>query len=182
MDAAAEDIAFVPVWGLDGDPKIVGDVKRLWTGANLRPDVIANRSNELCAVAYCGDELAAVSTANIIYEPVLRNRLFGFRSLTAAQFRQRRLAWRITAYSFHLLQEWAAKHPEERILGTMLYIETDKYKTGLLHPVRDGFGITLHFVGYNSAGQQMRVAWFDHATLDDEAAKSRPPPPPDTMG
>ncbi len=136
--------------GVLDDPKIVEDAKLLWLSAGLRPQGIEKRVSELCAAAYCGDELAAISTAYVVYERSLRNKFFAFRSLTAPKFRKRNLAWRITAYSFKVLQDWSAQNPGERILGLIESIETDLYKDAARSPVR-WVRDNLALVGYSRA-------------------------------
>jgi len=178
MEADADDIIFRPAWRLD-DSQIVEDVRRMWSQIGLRPRIIDKRVTELCATAYSGDKLVAVSTAYIFDDRYMRNKFFGYRCMTIPEFRQHNLAWRITAYSRKILQDWTAHNPEQRILGLLIDVETDKYEEGLLHPVREGFGMTLHFVGYTPEGNQLRAIWFDNAKLDDRAVKREvfsPPP------
>lgn len=169
-EPAGDGIVFRNVWQ-QNDARAIRDTKALWSSLGIPTYLIEGHENELCAVAYSGEQLAAIALTSVFYHPWLRNKFFAYRSLTAPQFRKRMLAWRIGAYSFGILQEWSAQHPEERILGTIQQIETDKFREGLRKPVRSGAGITLHFAGYNPNGDQVRVAWFDHAELDDETVK-----------
>ncbi len=171
MEAIEEDgIIFRPAWQ-QNDPQIIADARRLWAAEGLPPSMTQEREKEICAVAYHDGEPIAVSTVNLYYDPTMRNNMFGYRCMTAAHFRQHNMAWRITAYSVKVLQEWCAQNPDQKALGLMIAVETDKYEKGLRRPARDGFGMTLHFIGYSQAGDQLRVVWFDDATLDDRAVK-----------
>ena len=166
MDAAADDIVFRPAWRLN-DPQVVRDAMAVWARENIIQSVTDERVKELCAVAYSGGEPVAVSTATIIHAPSLRNNFFNYRCIVASHFRQRDMAWKISAYSFMLLQDWSLHNPQERVLGFMIYVETDKFAVPQRDPVREHLGITLHFVGYTPNGQQVRVVWFNHAKLED---------------
>jgi hypothetical protein len=150
---------------------MIAAVKRFWDQAGLPTVLIEGREHEICAAAYDGDELVAVSTAALFYDPSMRNKLFGYRCMVAPQVRQQNVAWKISAFSLKILQNWSAQHPEEHVLGLMICVETDKFETGLRKPVREKLGFTMHFVGYTAAGQQLRVVWFDHAELDDQAVR-----------
>lgn len=174
MEAVADDVVFRPVWRRD-DPQTVYDVRRLWSLAGVPPSVAKSRESEICATAYIGEELAAVSTAKISYDPGMRNNFFGYRCLVAPHVRQRDMAWRISAYSLKLLQEWSVQNPHERILGLMISVETDKFTAGLQRSIREKLGFKMHFVGYSLEGQQLRVVWFDDAMLDDTAALKQGP-------
>ena len=164
-DTVADDIIFRPAWCLDDD-QIGHDARQLWALRNISHTLTAGRERELCAAAYSGDKLAAISTARQLYSPVMRNTFFGYRCLVAPDFRRQNLAWRITAYSIKLLQDWAVQNPEEKILGLLIYVETDKFDAGLRRPIRENFGLAMHFVGYNEDNQQMRVIWFDDIALN----------------
>ncbi len=179
MDEADGGIVFRSLWGLD-DPKARQDAKNFWLREGVTPEFIDLRINELCAIAYDGDDPVAVATAQIAYAASLRNKFFRYRCMVASHFRQRDMAWRISSYAFKQLQDWSLQHPEEKILGLMLYIETDKFAVPQREPVREHLGMTLNFVGYSPKGQQVRIVWFDHAKLEDDAAKQadsvlRPP-------
>ncbi len=172
MEAEDDGIIFRSGWQAN-DPKIIEDVTRLWLRGGVKPAIIDIRIGEICIVAYSGDEVIAVATAYPHYDSHMRNKFFGYRCMTIPRFRQHNLAWRITAETVKVLQEWAAKHAaDQRIMGLMTVFETDKYLSGARWPLREKFGITLHFVGYTPAGEQIRVAWFDGAMLDDNAAKA----------
>ena len=101
----------------------------------------------------------------------MRHHFFAYRCLIAPEFRKRNLSWRITAFSFKFLHEWARKNSDPRILGLMLIIETDKFAVPQRKPVRENLGMTLNFVAYTPEGHQVRIVWFDNAELDDGAVK-----------
>jgi len=161
----ADDITFKPAWRRD-DPEIIAGAKRLWAQMGIPEQLTAHREKELCATAYRGDEIAAVATAEIFHFPQMRNKFFAYRCLVSPQFRKKNLSWQITAYSFELLHEWCKQNAQEKILGFLLVIETDKFAVPQRKPVRENLGMTLNFVGYTPEGHQMRVIWFDDAELE----------------
>ncbi len=170
MEAVADDITFKPAWQLH-DSQITGDVKRLWAEQGIPEALTKGRESEICAAAYGGDEIAAVATAEIFYFPPMRSKFFVYRCLVSPSFRKRNLSWRISEYSFKILHEWCGQNRQEKILGLMMVIETDKFAVPQRKPIRHDFGMTLNFAGYTPEGHQIRIVWFDDAELDDGAVR-----------
>lgn len=184
MAEADDGIIFRSGWQ-SSDAKLVEDVTRLWLRAGVKPTIIENRLDQICVVAYCAEEVVAVSTAFLHFDAQMRNKFFYYRCLTIPRFRQHSLAWRITAESVKVLQNWSAVHAaDQRIMGVLTAFETEKFEAGARWPIREKCGISLHFVRYSPKGEQVRVVWFDSAMLDDEDAKRRGEPvtPPADMG
>jgi hypothetical protein len=62
-----------------------------------------------------------------------------------------------------VLEPWSAAHPEERVAGIATILVSPNYAEKQKRPVWEP-GLTL--IGYTPQGQQIRVAWFDHARVD----------------
>jgi len=164
----SDRFALETVWQLE-KPQLVDSVKDFWIGQGIPPAVTIGRAGQICAVATEVDSIVAVSTATPYYHQHMRNKFFVYRCMVAPAARQQNLAWKISSYSLKILQDWSERNPQEKVLGLIICVETDKFTAGLRRPVREKYGFNMHFVGYSANGQQLRVVWFDHAELDDSA-------------
>lgn len=160
------DVSFRFVWGVD-DPKIKGNVRQFWRDLDvLGPEHIEDRVNELCVVAYADDKLIAVSTAAIAHFPRLKSRLAFYRAAVAPEYRRQDLGWRITAYSRNSLEKWSLEHPDENLMGLLAVFQAEELKGVQRLPIITRHGFSFIFAGCTPAGEQMRVIWFEHATLE----------------
>jgi hypothetical protein len=160
------EITFRAVWRRN-DAEIVRDAKQFWRGLGLAmsEEEADERARELCAVAYEGDKLVAVSTAMPYFYPRLRSRLAFYRSMVAPEFRRRNLASRLCVYSRDLLAGWSIEHPEEKLMGLLIVFESDQFKGHRNAPVAVQLGLQLYLVGYKG-DDHIRVVWFDYATVE----------------
>jgi hypothetical protein len=112
-------------------------------------------------------KLVAVSTVHLLDYARLRSRFFYYRTTVDPNLRQQRLAWRLCAFCYREMAEWARSHPEEKLKGLLITIEADKlFRASRRFPVISGDGVNFIFVGYTHSGQQIRVAWFANATIE----------------
>jgi hypothetical protein len=162
------------------DPAIERDAELFWRAQRaLRADTdVDRRLAELCACAYCDNELVALATASIREIPPLRCKLAMFRCLVAPEARTLRIASQIAVYARDLLETWSRDNPVEEVLGlgaiiqSRILVETN---THAIYP-----DTKLAFIGYTQEGYQMRVYWFAHARISkywpgdaDTASSSR---------
>ena len=63
-----------------------------------------------------------------------------------------------------MLERWSLEAPQEKVQGVAAVIQADNFEEMKRRPKWPGSGLNL--VGYTEEGQQIRVAWFDHARLD----------------
>lgn len=165
MTATMPEVLFLPAWRR-ADAQIERDARELWRSQEMAPATIEQQIGELAAAAYIGERLVAVSTAAVTYFPPMKNNFLLYRCLVAPEQRRQDLAWRISAWSRDLLEQWSLNNPGEKIIGLMMALETDKFAEQQRDPQRTEAGLTLNFVGYTRTGDQIRVAWFKHAILE----------------
>lgn len=171
------NIVFESAWQ-GKDPKQAGEAKAFWeTHGLLPPELREPRAKELVALARDGDAVVGLSTADIDYQPPLRGRFAMFRCAVAPDAPREELALRLAAETFHVLDDWAAANPGERVLGLMAVLEGREFGEIARRPVWSDGGLQLNLVGYTPQGQQIRIAWFEHARVEiDAIARQREEP------
>ncbi|MEY4879243.1 MAG: hypothetical protein RJB62_712 [Pseudomonadota bacterium] len=165
------DSVFVPAWRKN-DPKLEADAIAFWEAQNLLPQGLdpQKRARELCGLVYRGDEVIAVSTAVVQELTHLRCRLALYRCAAARSMRREPFSLQVTEESFAHLQKWSLENPNEKVMGMGAIIESRllaRHMPSVFWPVG------LIFMGYMPNGQQLRVAWFKHATVNEAAPKRR---------
>lgn len=162
--AGRTDLELRPAWQLN-DEGVERDAIDFWKRLDILPAGVTpeERASELVAAAYRDGQLVGVTTASLNrYEP-LRARFAFQRCAVAPQLRRSQIGTALTWFSFSLVEQWSASHPEEKVLGYAGIIESGDLAEFQRLPVWGGrFGL----VGYLADGRQVRVAWFDHARLD----------------
>ena len=66
--------------------------------------------------------------------------------------------------SRNVLERWSLEAPQEQVQGVAAVIQAANIEEMKRLPKWPRSGLDL--VGYTQDGQQIRVAWFDHARLD----------------
>jgi hypothetical protein len=165
------DTQFKPAWRKN-DPALQADAIAFWCENKILPKGVApeERAKELCGLIYRGEEVCAVSTAIITHMPSLRVKLALYRCAAARKFRRQSHGEAITDASRDLLEAWSLEHPEEGVMGMGAIIES---KLLVRHMPSVFWPGGLVFIGYMPNGQQLRVAWFKHATVNPEAKRRR---------
>ena len=158
------DIEFRAAW-LRNDEAIEHDAERFWRAQNALPRGVdaGTRLSQLCAVAYAGGELIAVSTAAIRMMDFLRCKLAMFRVLVAPETRFNQVASRLAVFSRDLLENWSRENPDQGVMGLGAVIQSRvlvEHNPYAVYP-----DTKLAFIGYTQEGYQMRVYWFAHATI-----------------
>jgi len=149
---------------------IESDAKAFWQRLNLLPPAVGieTRLPEICAAAYEDHQMIAVATAVIREVDFVRSRLAMFRCSVDPGARRLRVATQLTVYSRKLLELWSLEHPEEQVLGMGTVVQSPDLND------RDSRRMMMRsthlgLVGFTDAGEPIRIAWFDHATLPDAA-------------
>jgi len=161
------DVTFRFVWK-QPDPGLRRDVSIFWAelGA-LPPETIEERLDELCAVAYVDGQVAASATVRKLYIAHMRSQFFYYRTTVSPNLRRQRVAWRLLAFSRDRLTEWSQGQPAEKVRGITFTLEADDlFRTRRSLPVIADEGLDLLFVGFTNSGQQIRVLWFEDATIE----------------
>jgi hypothetical protein len=148
------------------DPELERDVVGFWRRLGiLPPDVVPEaRAKELCSLTYVDGEVAAVSTATLEVLPHLRARFAMVRIAVAPEHRRRHFAVSLIVAAKGLLEQWSLENPQENVKGVAAFIQAANIEELKRLPVWPRSGLSL--VGYTTDGQQIRVAWFEHARLD----------------
>jgi hypothetical protein len=166
MDARVnENVTLKTVWRAR-DAAIERDVLAYWDREKaLPPDADpAARLRELCVVANDGPSVVGSVEAHLHYVDFLCARLASLRLFVARSHRRGQVANTITLEAQHILERWSFEHPEEKLMGcggaTQAKNVGDWLRAAVLQPT--GFAL----VNYNEKGEQFRLAWFKHATID----------------
>jgi hypothetical protein len=159
-----DPVTLVPAWQRN-DGKVANDARRFWQelAALPRGAEVDQRVRELCAAAYVGDELVGVSTIELRLAGLVRCRLGFFRCLVSPKYSDRRIVFKITAYSRQLLEAWSKEHPAEKVLGMAAILESPDFESLAKRPL---WPVDLRLSGYTPDGRQIRLTWFEHARLD----------------
>lgn len=167
MAEVMAEVDFRSAW-TKNDQNMMADVRAFWRalGGVVTRDEIAERLPQLCAVAYDGDRVAAVSTAGLYDFPRLRSRFAYYRTTVGPAYRRQRLAARLCTFSTGLLKEWGHAHPEEKLKGVFIVLQAKEFRERQRQPFVQLLGLNYTLVGFTPGGYQMRVVWFDDALLE----------------
>jgi hypothetical protein len=155
-----DNLRFVTAWRRN-DPKLQGDAIAMWTElAVLHPSVRPEqRARELVTLAYAGDRLIGITTAEIqTYAPV-RQRFAFARILIRPEMERAGLAVPLTIACREDLREWSQANPHEQVAGMAAVITARGYGNKPVTPA----GLAL--AGYSDDGFQVRLYWWDHFRL-----------------
>jgi hypothetical protein len=146
-------------------PAIERDAELFWSEQKvLGPETsVADRSKELCIVAYQHGQIAAVSTAGLRQINFLGARVAMFRCTIAKEFRGRRLSYELMTRARQEIEAWSAANLDEKVMAMATIAQTKDAHLGDGPGVFKGSGLT--FVGWTANGERMRVAWFKHARI-----------------
>jgi len=168
------DVVFKDAWRRD-DPQLEADAKAFWETFKLPPAEQDRRAKELIALAYIDGQLAGVSSAHLMVMPLLHARVAYYRCAIVPEFRRKDLSYRLSGHARGLLEAWSKEHPEEKLAGLAAVIQAAEYHGKQLEPTWPEHGLHLNLACYLPSGEQLRVAWFDHAHVEEKApAAPRP--------
>jgi hypothetical protein len=158
-------IVLRPAWQRR-DATIESDARALWGRLNSLPANVGvdTRVSELCAAAYEGHELIGISTAAIREVEFVRCRLAMARILVDPANRRMRAGARLLMYTRLLLESWSLENPDEQLMGMATVVQNAELNEIENRPmVLRSTRLTL--VGYTQSNEPMRIAWFEHATM-----------------
>ena len=163
------EVQWVNAW-LKDDWKVEADAKAFWEKLGLiSAEERERRVKELCAAAYLGDTMVAVSTVTVSQVPQVRARLGMYRCAVDPEYRRQDLAERISGYTRQVLEAWSVENPREKVLGYGAIIQAPELMRKGLEPIWHDWGTDLVLAGYTQRGEQIRVGWFRHARLEGPA-------------
>jgi GNAT superfamily N-acetyltransferase len=160
------DVEFRFAWGRR-DQKLIDDARQFWREQDvMSPEDIEARAEQLCALAYSNGKVVAVSTVHPYDYLRLRARFAYYRTMVSPDFRRQDLASRLCVYSRDGLAEWAREHPEEKFKGLFIVMQAEEFRDRQHVPTIIQLDLKLVLVGYTPDGSQIRVVWFDDATVE----------------
>lgn len=154
-----------PAWRLK-DPAIERDAELFWRKEGLLAPTadLAERLQELCLAAYDGDRLIALTTARVRYIGFLCVKLAMLRVAVASDYRKDRIGAILFAEARELLEQWSLANPAEEVLGVGTVAQVRGFAPGTrLQAFK--LASRVGFIGWTANGEQMRVGWFEHATI-----------------
>lgn len=151
------DIRYVTAWK-QGDARLEGDVMAMWRDMGLMPQGgrPEERLRELVVLAYKGERLVGITSADVKPYAPLRQRFAFMRLLMRAEAAGSGLAVSLTVQLREVLRRWAFDNPQEQLAGYGAVIGEKVY---MADPVLAS-GLTV--VGYTPEGHQVRIFWWDH--------------------
>jgi ribosomal protein S18 acetylase RimI-like enzyme len=159
-----EEVRYRAVWQAT-DTKIQVEAMKLWSDNGLLPANAnpAARAAQLCVLADRGGEVVGLSTVQIRPFGALKGRFAVFRCAVAPDHRRQGVATQLAVRSRQALEAWSLANPDQDIQGMACVVrgaELAQKQSQPLWPL-SGFGL----IGFDSAGNQVRVAWFDHSLV-----------------
>lgn len=154
-----------PAWRC-ADPQIERDAELFWRRERVLPPGtdIDEQLKELCLAAYEGETLIALTTARIRYIDFLMVKLAMLRIAVASDKRKHRVASILQPESRELLEQWSLANPSENVFGMGTVVQAFMFPLGTrLQAYRPASRVS--FIGWTANGEQMQVAWFEHATI-----------------
>jgi hypothetical protein len=160
------DISFERVWQR-ANPKQIKDAKAFWEAHGLLPtDPHDWRVKGLVALARLDGAVVGVATARLEYQPPLRGRFAMYRCAIAPDLHGHDVVYRMAGYARQVLEEWSHEHPNEQVLGMAAVLDARQYREKQHQPLWPEHGLHLNLAGYSDRGEQIRIAWFDHARVE----------------
>lgn len=165
-----DQIAFKDVW-LKNDAGAEADAIAAWeaAGDRLGRKTSLERAKMLCIVAYEHGEVAGTVTGEVRYMRRVRENMAFLQAFVVPQYRSQSLIIDL-ALAFHTaMTRFALEQPQLRIGGIAAQIP----KSGAIDKPLGRGGLVL--VGYNELNWPVKVRWFDHFRIDEDAARARGP-------
>ena len=159
------DITLRTAWRRN-DPAQMEEAKAFWTRLNqVAEHLREQRANELGVLAYSGEQLVGVLTAELAMLPGLRARFAVCQGAMDPEFRRLGVSMPALGRLRAALEAWSLENPEEKVMGIAVVIEAQEYAQMQREPIWTHWGVDLTLIGYTPRNQQIRVSWFRHARL-----------------
>lgn len=167
-DPAMEEIVASPAWK-EANPRYERDAIDLWTRLDALPEgtLPEDRAAELSSVAYAGDRLAGIVTAEIMPFDQVREKFAFYRALVDPDFRGKGVMLPMVQETWRTLERWSIDNPAERLAGLALIRTSqhliDNYPSPLSRSAQ------LVHVGYTRDGYSIRIRWFEHFRIGSQS-------------
>jgi hypothetical protein len=161
------EITYATAWRRD-DWKLESDAKAFWAKLGLvSAEERERRAKELCSVAYAEGEVIGVTTVTLTAYPPLRCRFAFYRCAVAPEYRRHYLATFLTRHTLTTMEQFALDNPHEKLQGLAAILQAHELMSKAIYPQWADWNIHLNLIGYSQRGEQVRVAWFRQAKLED---------------
>ena len=171
------EITYATAWRRD-DWKLESDAKGFWERLGLvSAEERERRAKELCSLAYADGQVIGVTTVTLNDYPPLRARFAFFRCAVAQEYRKHYLATYLTRHTLTTTEQWALENPQEKLQGLGCILQAWELMSKGVYPQWADWNIHLNLVGYTPRGEQVRVAWFRQAKLDNPGGPQPPAGP-----
>ena len=156
-DNMTDNLHYVTAWQRN-DPKLEADAIAMWADmAILHPSIRPEeRAKELVTLAYVGDRLVGITTAEVKHHAPVRQNFAFMRILLRPEFERHGIVVPLTIAMRETLREWSAANPAAQVAGCGIIITAKGYGAT---PVTAA-GLAL--AGYTADGLQVRLYWWDH--------------------
>lgn len=163
----------IPVWK-QVTPELKAELLAMWTRnqAMADPALAAARADQ--AVCVGRDEqgvLCGVGTAVVRVLPRLRQPMYYYRQFFTQETRGQKQTVPFFNDARRVLEDYNAGLPQPESLGLLLELENPQ----LAARYNMAQGPQTTFIGYSPRGFQMRVSYFEHATLLEPAVLAKGP-------
>jgi hypothetical protein len=161
---------FKDVWQKN-DAAVEAHAIAAWTAADalLQDSSPQQRVKQLCVVGYSNEELAAISTCQIIYIPRVRETMAVFRVFIAPKYREAGFVIPLTNEVHATMERFALRNPAINLGGTLGVVAI---RGAVSKPLTH---TKMVLAGYTDTNHPILVKWFDHFELDEKAARARDP-------
>ncbi len=157
------EVSYIDVWQQE-DARVQADAIALWRNLKALPSAAEeDRAKYLCVVAYVDADLVGVSTIDLRTMEAVKSRVGFFRCLVIPSYRQQSVATELTVRCYKVLETWSLDNPNEQLKGMGAVIESAHLTEKSKDPIWPLTGLTV--IGYTPRGDQIRLAWFNHARL-----------------
>ena len=158
-------VEFIPVWK-QVTPALADELVAFWRDNNaIMSEAVAQRRVEQ-VVCIARDErgaLCGVGTALVKVLPRLRQPTYYYRQFFAKSLRGQHQELAFFQRCKQVLQAYNAGLAQAESLGILLEIENAKIAAAYKRAIEPGFDAV--FIGYSPRGLQLRVSYFDDASL-----------------
>lgn len=155
----------IPVWK-QVTPELKAELLAMWERNNAVRDPAQAAARAGQAVCVGRDEqgaLCAVGTAVIRVLPRLRQPMYYYRQFFAQQMRGQKQTVPFFNEARRILQDYTAKLPAPESLGLLMELENPLLSAR--YNAAGGAADGTTFIGYSPRGLQLRVSYFEGATL-----------------
>lgn len=153
----------IPVWK-QVTPELQAELVAFWRDNQaVGPDAAARAQQAICIARDEHGAVCGVATAQVKVLPRLRQPMYYFRMFFAPGLRGRRQFVPVFRRAKLILQDYNAGLAKPESLGLLLELENIKLGKAYPHAYEADFDAT--FIGYSPRGLQLRVSYFEGASL-----------------